>query len=117
MESGTNGVATIIGNSRQNLGNLGCWGVCPRAVLPMPVSAPIKVLVWTDTMVFPALGSEHAAALRLTPLNIATPLRSSRAGGRDLNSFAIWSSLQRRPFDLRKVRTPGFIWPCRRRDK
>jgi hypothetical protein len=27
MESGTNGPATIIGNSRQNLGNLGCWGV------------------------------------------------------------------------------------------
>jgi hypothetical protein len=27
MESGTNGAATITGNSRQNLGNLGCWGV------------------------------------------------------------------------------------------
>jgi hypothetical protein len=27
LESGTNGAATIIGNSRQNLGNLGCWGV------------------------------------------------------------------------------------------
>jgi hypothetical protein len=27
MESGTNGPATIIGNSRQNLGNLECWGV------------------------------------------------------------------------------------------
>jgi hypothetical protein len=27
MESGTNGAATIISNSRQNLGNLGCWGV------------------------------------------------------------------------------------------
>ena len=26
MESGTNGAATINGNSRQNLGNLGCWG-------------------------------------------------------------------------------------------
>src|SRR5665811_1870051 len=27
MESGTNGPETIIGNSRQNLGNLGCWGL------------------------------------------------------------------------------------------
>jgi len=27
MESGTNGAATINGSSRQNLGNLGCWGV------------------------------------------------------------------------------------------
>src|ERR1035437_8228878 len=26
MESGTNGAATINGSSRQNLGNLGCWG-------------------------------------------------------------------------------------------
>src|ERR1019366_8033545 len=27
MARGTNGAATIIGNSRQNLGNLECWGV------------------------------------------------------------------------------------------
>jgi hypothetical protein len=27
MARGTNGAAMIIGSSRQNLGNLGCWGV------------------------------------------------------------------------------------------
>jgi hypothetical protein len=27
LAAAANGAATIIGNSRQNLGNLGCWGV------------------------------------------------------------------------------------------